>query len=180
MPAKNPLVLLRLVAVGWLTLWLALITVNNITDFGTNENLIAQMFRMQPLVDDPVRGNGIEWRALPAGLAAPTLVAVTVFEALIVALLARSLPAGYRLFRHGGDAHRFTRRANVGLVASLVLPAGFLAGGMWFGYWMFLGPVQQVHLTLLIIVVLVTTLVNLPAGRQVPAPEETTAAAAPR
>lgn len=159
------IMLIRLIALTWLTVWLSLITLNNITDFGTNQALIRQMFEMRPLIEDPVRGNGLEWRALPGVLATPTLIGVTLYEIVIVALLARALPTGYRLLRHGGDPSRFTTRANVGLAAALILPTAFLAGGMWFGYWMFLGPVQQVHLTLLIVVVIAAILINLPDRR---------------
>ncbi|MFD7657447.1 DUF2165 family protein [Actinosynnema sp. NPDC059797] len=161
--------LIRLVATAWLTVWLGLITLNNITDFGTNEALIRQMFEMRPLLEDPVRGNGLEWRALPGGLAAAALVGVILYEAFIVVLLARSLPAGVRALRGAGRPQEFTRRANRGLAAALVLPAGFLAGGMWFGYWLFMGQVQQVHLTLLIIVSLVAVLVNV-AGERTESP----------
>jgi predicted small integral membrane protein len=168
-PAKN-LALVKLIALSWLTVWLGFIAFNNITDFRTNRSLISQMFQMNELKTAPVRGRGLTWRALPDSLASPTLVGVIVFELVIVALLARALPAALRHYRFGTDATVFLKRANLALAAALGLPSLFLAGGMWFGYWLFMGPVQQVHLTLLIIVVVVTVMVNLPGGTRATSP----------
>jgi hypothetical protein len=53
-------------------------------------------------------------------------------------------------------------RANGALGAFLGLWLFFLCGGLWFGYWMKMGPVQQVHLTLMVIALLAVLVVNAP------------------
>jgi predicted small integral membrane protein len=146
-----------------LTLWLGLVTLNNLNDFGTNKALITRMLTMVDLVHDPVRGNGLEWRAMPASMATLTLIGVIIYEIVAVALLARAAVLQWRRARglHSGIAT--TQQTNLALGIFIGLFLIFLCGGMWFGYWIYIGAAQQVHFTGLIIGLLATLLVNLPS-----------------
>ncbi|MEU9057079.1 DUF2165 family protein [Streptomyces sp. NPDC048384] len=156
------LLLLNVVLLGGITAWLTLIAVNNITDFDTNRALLEQTITMQTLIEDPLRGNGLEWRALPRGLAAPALVAVIVYQLGTVALMWRAVATGVLgLLRPGTALVGFVRQVNYSLIAFVGLFIGFLVTGLWFGYWLSLGPVQMVHFTLLVIGALVAILTNL-------------------
>jgi hypothetical protein len=51
--------------------------------------------------------------------------------------------------------------ANLGLAVFLAIFLGFLLTGLWFSYWVKMGPVQQGHLTLLLIGLAAVIVVNL-------------------
>ncbi|MFI0965281.1 DUF2165 family protein [Streptomyces sp. NPDC021080] len=146
-----------------LTLWLGLVTLNNLNDFGTNRALISRMLTMADLIHDPVRGNGLQWRALPDSMATPTLIGVIVYEILTVALLARAAVLQVRRARGLRSGIATTQHTNLALGAFVGLFLLFLTGGMWFGYWIYIGAAQQVHFTGLIIGLLAALLVNLPS-----------------
>ncbi|MGW7050789.1 DUF2165 family protein [Streptomyces sp. NPDC054887] len=160
--SRSGLLLLTVVLLAGVTAWLTLIAVNNITDFGTNKALLQATMNMQALIDDPVRGNGLEGRALPNSLAAPALVAVIVYQLGTVALMWRAVATGVRALRSPSSGlFTYVRQVNHSLVPFLLLFAGFLISGLYFGYWLHLGPVQQVHFTLLIVGTLIALLTNL-------------------
>ncbi|XKK61285.1 DUF2165 domain-containing protein [Streptomyces sp. ARC32] len=159
---RSGLHLLTVVLLAGVTAWLTLIAVNNTTDFGTNKALLQVTMNMQPLIDDPVRGNGLEWRALPNGLATPALIAVIIYQFGTVALMWRAVATGVRVMRSPSlGIHGYIRQVNHSLVPFLLLFVGFLVSGLWFGYWLHLGPVQMVHFTLLVIGTLIALLTNL-------------------
>lgn len=148
---------------GGLGLWMTVITLNNITDFGTNRALIAKMLTMSDLVSDPVRGNGLEWRAMPAGWAVPALIGVIAFELVICALMWRAFGQLIRHQRGHIDGAAAIRACNQGLLAFCGLFLLFFIGGMWFAYWIYLGAAQQVHFTGLMLGMLLALLVNMAA-----------------
>ncbi|WP_150256029.1 DUF2165 family protein [Nocardiopsis deserti] len=147
---------------GGMAAWLSLIMLNNVTDSGTNTALIGQVLTMEGLIADPVRGNGLVGRALPASLAAPALYAVIAYQVLSVVLLWAATVAHVRLWFGRGDGTRATLLGNIALCALAGLALMFLVGGLWFGYWIAMPAVQQVHFTLLIIAIGAMVLVNLP------------------
>ncbi|MFP4438370.1 MAG: DUF2165 family protein [Chloroflexaceae bacterium] len=160
---KVELDLTKTILLAGLAFWISLIAFNNATDPGTNIDLLGRMLTMEAIKDNPTMGNGLEWRAWPQSLAAPLLVVVIILQGAIAALLWR---AAIMFARHlfqaqaGEIPTRQIRAANLGLAAFLSLWFFFLCGGLWFGYWMHLGPVQGVHFTLLIVSVLVLLFVN--------------------
>ncbi|MDT3398053.1 DUF2165 family protein [Streptomyces sp. B1866] len=160
---RSRLAALNAFLLSCLSLWLGLVALNNIDDFGTNQDLISRMLTMRELKESPVNGNGLEWRAMPDSLAGPTLIGVIVYEVLIVALLAWAAAGQWRraLGRPAGMA--VTRRTNIALGAFAGLFVLFLCGGMFFCYWIYIGAAQQVHFTGLILGLLTALLVNLPS-----------------
>lgn len=142
-------------------LWLSVVVLNNATDFRTNRGLIEATITMKAVIAEQGRGDGLEWRAMPGGLAGPLFVAIIAYQVLTAASLWRAVVTGVRVLRIGVDRALFVRHANQALMFFLGLFFFFLTGGLWFAYWLALGPVQQVHLTLLIVGVLLAVLVNL-------------------
>lgn len=159
-PSTGLLPLVVFVLAG-MALWFSVVVLNNATDFRTNSRLIEATITMKAVIAEPGKGDGLEWRAMPAGLAGPLFVAIIAYQVVTVALLWRAVATGVRVVRAGLDRALFVRHANAALMFFLGLFFFFLAGGLWFAYWLALGPVQQVHLTLLIVGVLLAVLVNL-------------------
>lgn len=157
------LIQLSTLITGGLGLWMTLVTLNNITDFGTNKALIAKMLLMKDLIADPVRGNGLEWRAMPAGWAVPLLIAVIIYELAICALMWRAFAQLVRHQRGHIDGATAIRACNQGLLAFCGLFLLFFCGGMWFAYWIYIGAAQQVHFTGLMLGMLLALLVNMAA-----------------
>lgn len=159
------LVLPQALILGGMAAWLTLIMINNITDSGTNIHLIGQVLTMEAMADNPHQGQGLLGRALSADLAAPALYGVIAYQAVASALLWWATAAHLRLAFGRGDGTRATLLGNLALSALAGLALMFLVGGLWFGYWITFGPVQQVHFTLLLVAVGGLVLVNLPRGR---------------
>jgi predicted small integral membrane protein len=161
-PARNGLVPLALFILGGMALWISLIAFNNSTDFDTNRTLIGDTVSMKAILADHSSGAGLHWRAMPRGLAGPLLALIITYQVATAAFMWRALLSGVRALRSpGGDLTSFVRHANRSLTLFAGMFLGFLIGGLWFGYWMHLGPVQQVHFTLLIVGALLAVLVNL-------------------
>lgn len=159
------LVLPQIVVTAGMAAWLTLIMVNNVVDSGTNLHLIGQVLTMEGLVGDPHRGQGLLGRAMPADLAAPALYGVIGYQIVTSALLWWAAVAHVLVLFGRGDGARATLLGNVAWSALAGLALMFLVGGLWFGYWMTFGPVQQVHFTLLIVAVGGMVVTNLPRSR---------------
>ncbi|HEX3828593.1 MAG TPA: DUF2165 family protein [Sporichthyaceae bacterium] len=161
-PARSGLVPLVLFILGGMALWISLIAFNNSTDFDTNRTLLGDTVSMKAILADHSSGVGLHWRAMPRGFAGPLLALIITYQVATAAFMWRAVLTGIRVLRGaGGDLTSFVRHANRCLMLFAGMFLGFLIGGLWFGYWMHLGPVQQVHFTLLIIGSLLAVLVNL-------------------
>lgn len=144
-----------------LAAWLTLAVCNNMRDPGTNHHLLGLMIRMDLIKEDPMLGNGLEHRALLAAALPQLLLRIVVAGQILVAgLLWLSAAA---LAAHAlADFDRTTTVAvaNVALSAFAGLWLVFLCGGLWFGYWINIPQVQQVHFTLLMIAMLAFVLID--------------------
>jgi predicted small integral membrane protein len=150
----------KAVVLGGLAIWMTVAVLNNLTDRGTNIAHLETMLTMGLLVEDPVFGNGLEWRALPPGLASALLWFVSVAQVVVAVALWRATLAYASAIRGRCAASKAISRANVGLGLFLALWLVFLCGGLWFGYWMKQGPIQGVHLTLILVSLGAIILVN--------------------
>lgn len=140
------------IVTGCLAAWLTCAVTNNIRDPGTNRHLLGLMVRMELLDDDPEMGNGLRNRAV-LNVAFPRLalrcvVAVQVVIAVGLWLAFCALTLSCFGLLDPKSALAIFRGA---LAAFALLWAVFLCGGMWFGYWIKMGQVQQVHLLLFLI-----------------------------
>ncbi len=155
---------LRAVITTGLAVWMTVAVINNATDPGTNIHFLANMLSMEQLLADAVLGNGLEWRSWDREYARIVLAVVAVVQAIVVVLLWR---AGFLYGRLGlsasitGNAIVARRAANLALCAFTGLWLIFMVGGFWFGYWIKQGPVQQVHMMLLLIGIGYGIIVNI-------------------
>lgn len=143
----------RLVVVMGLAMWLTIAVFNNVTDSGTNRQLLGQTLSMGLLEQEEVLGAGLRWRAMPAEFASVLLYLVVAAQLLVCASLWRASVAYMRVFLRNDDAPMIVARNQALLALSLfvLLWMWFICGGLWFGYWLKQGAVQMVHLSLIVI-----------------------------
>jgi predicted small integral membrane protein len=148
------------VALAGLAAWMSVAVGNNIVDRGTNIHLLGVMFKMELLRDEPVLGRGLAGRARTSSrFARAALTGVIIAQVIIAALL--WLAAGALICAWTGQVARpvAVGLANLAVASFLGLWVLFLTGGLWFGYWMKMPQVQQVHLSLLTIALLMLVLI---------------------
>lgn len=137
------------VMLGSMAVWLSFAVANNIRDPGTNIHLLGVMFRMELLDGDERLAHGLRQRAIFDPEFPRKVLRVVVAVQLITAFglwlaagllglacLSVVLPANAKSV------------AEISVALFMILWTGFLCGGMWFGYWMKMWHVQQVHFTL--------------------------------
>lgn len=151
-----------LVVVAGLAGWLSLAVVNNIRDGGTNVALLGRMMSMTELKTDKELGLGLRSRAIGDRSAFPraALTAVIIVQlGIALALWAGALLLALALA--GGNAAWAIDVASTAVTAFAGLWFAFLIGGLWFGYWIKMPQVQQVHLSLLTISIAALVLLHL-------------------
>lgn len=153
---------LKFICVAGLALYLSIVVINNITDPATNLGLIVRMMSMEEIKQDPTMGNGLEWRAVRSTFVPKaSFYFIVVYQVVTAVLLWRG--AYFLLAAIFGSATlpQAIAAANIGLGAFALIWIGFICGGLWFGYWMKMGPGQQTHMTLLILSMLAILIINL-------------------
>jgi predicted small integral membrane protein len=160
------LTIAKIITILGLACYLTVCTFNNIVDKGTNEILLGKMFNMQMLSDDPTLGKGLLPRSIATkNMPIITLKCITVLEILTSSLLWFS---GFQLLR----AYLFKKikitkaisSCNLALSSFMGLWFFFWCGGLWFGYWIKTGQIQEVHMHLIMISILALIFVNTPIG----------------
>ena len=149
------------VLLGGLAFWLSIAVYNNLRDAGTNVHLLGLMFRMDLIREDPNLGNGLQYRARMNPNSAINALRAGVAVQIIVALLLWIATAAILAWWFGvmnRDVALAT--ANLAIVGFLGLWTFFLCGGLWFGYWMKMPQVQQVHLSLFTIALIAFVLIG--------------------
>jgi Predicted small integral membrane protein (DUF2165) len=135
---------------------------NNIRDGGTNVALLGRMMGMTELKQDAELGIGLRDRAIGERSTLPrtALTLVIIVQVVVsMALWAGCLMLAIALA--GGDASRAIDMASLAVTAFAGLWSAFLIGGLWFGYWIKMPQVQQVHLSLLMISISTLVLLHL-------------------
>lgn len=126
-------------------LWLALAAAGHFLDVRTNRHLLGEVMRMTQLKEDPLLGKGLIGRAWTApGAPAALLVLIALYQYFVVALLLRAA----WLWLGGGDPVAATVAADQALLAFGAIWCFFLIGGLWFGYWIKMQMLQQVHMNM--------------------------------
>ncbi|MEU0254963.1 DUF2165 domain-containing protein [Streptomyces sp. NPDC006184] len=117
------------IVTGILALYIALVAIGNITDFGTNQQFVRHVLAM----DTTFRDDALMWRAITStGLQDTAYVLIIAWETVAAVLLVW----GTYLWARG--RHGLARRVSTyGLLMLLLLfGAGFIAiGGEWFAMW---------------------------------------------
>jgi predicted small integral membrane protein len=117
------------VLTGILALYIALVAVGNITDFGTNQQFVRHVLAM----DTTFKDHDLMWRAVTStGVQDAAYVLIIVWETVAALLL---IWGTYLWARRGQELAR--RVSTYGLLMLLLLfGAGFIAiGGEWFAMW---------------------------------------------
>lgn len=154
-----------------LAAWMSIAVLNNTTDPATNRFFLGTMLQMNLLFDEPNGlGQGLLWRAMSGEIGKPMLLAIAAAQAAIAAYLWFA-GISFLVAAGRGDARRLAAargRAVHALSAFMALWLFFLVGGLWFGYWIKQGVIQQVHMTLLILSVLAIQFVGNAAIEEQP------------
>jgi predicted small integral membrane protein len=154
---------IKVLVVAGLAGYLTLFVINNVTDARTNSAAIPRMMSMRDLKADPPLGSGVLWRAVdsPTVHRAAYLMVIAVQAVGAILLWWAAALLGWAALTGATTAGLAV--ANVGLLVFVALFLGFLLVGLWFSYWVKMGPVQQGHLTLLLVGLASVIVVNLPA-----------------
>ncbi|MEU0336562.1 DUF2165 domain-containing protein [Streptomyces sp. NPDC006193] len=117
------------VLTGIVALYIALVALGNITDFGTNQQFVRHVLAM----DTTFRDDDLMWRAVTSkALEDTAYVLIIVWETVTALVLLR---ATWLWARRGDESAR--RWSTYGLLMMLLLfGAGFIGiGGEWFAMW---------------------------------------------
>ncbi|MFE2095944.1 MULTISPECIES: DUF2165 domain-containing protein [unclassified Streptomyces] len=117
------------VLTGILALYIALVALGNITDFGTNQQFVRHVLAM----DTTFKDDNLMWRAITStALQDTAYVAIIVWETVAALVLIRGTWLWTRQ-----DHDRARRWSTYGLLMLVLLfGAGFIAiGGEWFSMW---------------------------------------------
>lgn len=130
-----------------LSVWMTLITLNNINDSGTNTLFIKQMLNMSLFDKESGIGTNLLWRSMNTyWLPSAMLWAVVAYETVIDIAMWRAVVKCLRHLLKNEEINEKTRASiNIALTIFMGLFLMFICGGMWFGYWMHQGPFQMVH-----------------------------------
>ncbi|MGA8113132.1 MAG: DUF2165 family protein [Actinocatenispora sp.] len=156
---------LKVLLVAGLAAYLSVFVLNNLTDPKTNSAAVGRMLSMRELRADRELGNGVVWRAVESQavhrLAYYAVILIQAGAAVLLwwaAVLLAS--AGFGDFQPDATSHAVAL-ADLGLLVFVALWLGVVVIGTWFSYWVKMGPVQQGHMTLLLLGVGSVIVVNL-------------------
>ena len=151
------------IAIG-LAVWLTIAALNNVIDRMTNRYLLRSMLSMALLTDETTMGVELKTRAIHKKDFEKYLLWVVVLVQIMIALclwVGGSSFIGY-LLHMMTSTHIAMVFSDIGLLGFICLWLFFLCGGLWFGYWIKMPQVQQVHMMLLIIGFLAIIIMNKP------------------
>ncbi|SHF06737.1 DUF2165 domain-containing protein [Streptoalloteichus hindustanus] len=115
-------------------LYMGLVALNNITDYGTNRAFVEHVFAM----DTTFRSPNTMWRAITdQGVVTAAYVAIIAWEALTALVLVGALVAWVRALAGRGGTEVARRLSSCGwAMQALLFGGGFIAvGGEWFLMW---------------------------------------------
>jgi predicted small integral membrane protein len=161
----QPLLLMKIMIMFGLAMWLSIACLNNIIDKNTNRHLIKNMLNMSLIKEDGVLGQGLLTRAWHKDHYAKIILGIVITAQAIISVLLWL--GGFEFLMLQFDITSVSIKtamliSNYGLLSFMSLWLCFLCGGLWFGYWIKMGQVQIVHMTLLLISLLASIVINLP------------------
>jgi predicted small integral membrane protein len=165
---SESLLWIKALLVGGYATYLTLFVLNNVTDPVTNSGAIEPMMTMRGLKEDPLLGRGVVWRAIDSPFIHRAAYRIVIaIQAVAAVLLWRAtvmlVEAGTRGYR-ASDVHSAVGAANLGMLVFVGLAFAFMLTGLWFMYWVKMGPVEQAHTTLLFIALFGVIIINLGVG----------------
>lgn len=127
--SSRALALAAAVLTGTVALYIALVALGNITDFGTNQAFVQHVLAM----DTTFKDDDLMWRAITdKGLENAAYIAIIVWETVAALVLIAGTVLWFRR-----DIVRARQLSTYGLLMLVLLfGAGFIAiGGEWFAMW---------------------------------------------
>lgn len=122
------------VLVAIMAAYMTLVAFGNITDFGTNQQFVQHVLKMDTTFNDP----DVMWRSIDnSTLADIGYIFIIIWESLAAILLWIGAWLLFQKLRGKGDWSRARATAGIGLVMVLILFGfGFITvGGEWFSMW---------------------------------------------
>jgi predicted small integral membrane protein len=155
------LIIAKIISMFGLSSYMTIAVINNTIDKSTNEFFLSLMMRMELLKGDHL-GQGIIHRAIKSTVFPKLLLKVIVFlQSLIaVGLWFSSIQLASFLFFHNLSLEYIIQCSSIAVSIFMGLWFFFWCGGFWFGYWIKMGQVQEVHMKLIIISLLELLLLN--------------------
>ena len=145
-----------------LSCYLSIAVTNNILDKGTNRFLLRQMLSMALLESDSIFGRGLLSRAINSEKVSEILLhVISIVQIIISAILWCGSIQLILAFFH--NSHHLVFAINcctIALSCFMSLWFFFWCGGLWFGYWIKTGQVQEVHMRLVIISIISILFIN--------------------
>jgi len=144
----------RMVLLFFISTWLSIAVINNLTDPNTNIHLVTNTLTMSLLQNQgEILGQGLLWRALPKSWVVYLYYGIVLAQFSIAYLLWNSwfryVFAYYKKDQLKIDCA--VKKVLTALTCFLALWLAFICGGLWFGYWLKQGAMQSVHMTLILI-----------------------------
>ena len=135
-----------------LSSYLTIAVCNNFLDKGTNTFLLEQMLGMSLLKSDPLLGNGLLHRHINNPKFSIILLRIIAIVQLCIALNLW-VSTGYMIdaLFNAEKTPLAIQYATFSLTAFMSLWFFFWCGGLWFGYWIKTGQIQEVHMKLILL-----------------------------
>lgn len=157
------LVLLKAVLLSGLSLWLAIVVLNNVTAFRNGVFSIGslmgmQLFNQEPAIISPLlsrRVKSASWHRLIYSV-------IVLVETAVALLLAIASVTHFGVLLGGSDVAYAVVWANLALCGFIAMSLIMLAGGAWFAYYIRQEGTQITHLVLIAIGIAGAVLMNLP------------------
>ena len=132
--------------------YLSIALLNNIIDKKTNRFLLAQMLEMKSLKEDGVLGQGLLYRACRSQtLPVRMLNGICAIQFIITILLWCGSILLIMAALHDVALYYAIDVCVIALTGFMGLWFFFWCGGLWFGYWIKMGQIQEVHMRLIIL-----------------------------
>jgi predicted small integral membrane protein len=153
MNPAHVLVWIKALVVTGFAVYLSLFVLNNLTDQTTNSGAIVRMMSMRELKEDPDDlGRGVVWRAVDSPVVHRlALYAVVLVQAVTAVLFWRAatllVAAGLGGYS-AGPVRAAVAAADLAMLPFTALWLAMLVVGLWFSYWVKMGPAAQGHLNL--------------------------------
>jgi len=157
------LLLVKLVFICGLALWLAVVSLNNMTAFrggaaSVGALMSMRLFDQDPAIDSPL----LKRRVLSPGWHRFVYSAVVALELAVAILLARAAFSFALAILGALDVAQAILRANLALSGVLALGFVMLLGGAWFAYYIRQEGMQITHLMLIGLGAVGALLINIP------------------
>lgn len=155
------LILAKTVIISGMALWMSMIVFNNIFDAGTNIQNIENTVTISLLMDDPVLGLGLKWRAWEPGYGSLLLKFVVAYQLIIIISFWFSAYRYIRVLCSKLEETVALKTVNISLITFSLLWIGFLSGGTWFGYWIKQGAFTGVHMNMFVLTLILFMFFNM-------------------